>query len=142
MEMENNTPKNGDKALGVLFGVILYGIWALALTYLCALFVPARTMIDSQTVWWFIVGPVIFFVVAGRYLLYDRRAGRRQETEGRLGMMSALSGFIIWLLVVTALEMSGAVVPALANGLGGFCLIFISAFLFPHLMCARGQGIS
>lgn len=138
--MTTETEKKPDRTagvLGVLFGVFLYYLWvAVLMAILFAFFAEPNAMgafivkFPQMVQIWLNAGMLPVFIILGYHLFARDTMPEAERLLGRAGLAASASGFLLWLLVLAALEVLGVVVAYPYYVAGGYVVMLILGVFF------------
>jgi len=129
---------NGEKfheICGVLFGLTLFYFWIFLISFTKFILFSETTVVsgneitsippENQVDQWLTSGLLLFFLFFGHYLVYSRSFGGNVKRCDIFFMKSALTGFLLWLLVTVITSSLDIFLPYHVNVAGGYLIILI-----------------
>ncbi|MDD3071487.1 hypothetical protein [Methanoculleus horonobensis] len=138
--MTTETEKKPDRIVGVLgalFGLFLYYVWiAVLMAILFTFFAEPNAMgafiveFSQMVQVWLSAGMLPVFITLGYHLFARDTMPEAERLLGRAGLAASASGFLLWLLVLAALEVSGVAVEYPYYVAGGYVFMLILGVFF------------
>ncbi len=81
--------------------------------------------IQNPVINWLYIGPMVFLVCAGNYLLYSRKVGGIETVRTVIALKSFLLCFLLWFPVLGVIHLGQYDIPDPVRQFGGFLLFLI-----------------
>ena len=86
-----------------MLGLLLAIAWIAFLWFVGRTFFPHLGGIQNPIINWLYIGPMMFLIYSGDYLMYRRKVGGVEAVRGIVGLKSSFLGTLIWLPVTVVL---------------------------------------
>jgi len=116
-------PEKWEKSVGVIFGILLFIIWAFCLTAIFHQYFPGESLFKIPVYVWLLYSSPVFFGYFGIYLFYSRKFGGFESLSKLIFLKSYLLGSLFWILI-TGIFFMHPVISNLVIIIGGFIIIF------------------
>jgi len=92
-----------SRASGNMLALLLAIVWIVFLWLIERSFYPHLGGIQTPVFYLLYIGPIVFLVSSGDYLMYRRKLGGVEAARGIIGLKSFFLGILIWLPVTVVL---------------------------------------
>jgi len=115
-----------------LVGTIIFIAWVIVMTFIFDLIVPNNDyngVFSNQEVTWVIVGPLVFFIFAGR-LLISKISGSVNKSCDVVNAKISLGAFVLWLIFLVVASAFGVQLYMIVNIFVGYAISLSALILY------------
>jgi len=115
-----------------LVGAIIFIAWVIVMTVIFDLIVPNNDyngVFSNQEVTWLIVGPLVFFVYAGRLLISKISASVNNSCD-MVNVKISLGAFALWLIFLVIASAFGVQLYMIVNIFVGYAISLSALILY------------
>jgi hypothetical protein len=135
-----------EEIVGIIVGLVFWYLWAFVNITMTAR--DVSTITDSKSTLqllpihtWVFAGPIIFFLISGRYLISRGVIDDRKKMDDIISIKSSLIGFFLWLALMIFAYFLNIQVDPNASDFGGFVTILL-IYLYMEKRVSKAQNLT